>query len=231
MTTAAGLLSSLANASCGAYGVTVDQTIVFWNRAAERILGFPSQTVLGRRCYEVVAGIAPGALTPQCSKGCPSLHCLRAGLVPATSRLQVLCSSGERKWVNIMPMVVSGIFKNAPLLVHLFADQEGSEDFDEAKETLRDVLVAGGADILSDAPTAPEPPAEAPILTEREQEVLRLMALGWATPQIAVELGISRHTVRNHIRNLRKKLQASTKLEAVVTGIRLGILPVNSLSP
>ena len=147
------------------------------------------------------------------------------------SRLQVLCSSGERKWVNIMPMVVSGVFKNAPLLVHLFDDQEEPEDFDEAKETLRGALVAGGADILSDAPTTPAPPAETPVLTEREQEVLRLMALGWATPQIAVELGISRHTVRNHIRNLRQKLKASTKLEAVVTGIRLGILPVNSLSP
>ncbi len=229
--TATGLLSALANASCGAYGVTVDQTIIFWNRAAERILGYPSQEVLGRRCYEVVGGIAPGALAPQCVKGCPSIRYLRAGLVPAMSRLQVLCSSGERKWVNIMPMVVSGVFKNAPLLVHLFDDQAGSEDFDAAKATLRGALVAGGADIFSDAPTTPAPPAETPILTEREQEVLRLMALGWATPQIAVELGISRHTVRNHIRNLRKKLQASTKLEAVVTGIRLGILPVNSLSP
>ena len=228
---AAGLLSALANASCGAYGVTVDQTIIFWNRAAERILGFPSQEVLGRRCYEVVAGIAPGALTPQCLQGCPSLHYLRTGLVPAASRFQVLCSSGERKWVNIMPIVVTGAFKNAPFLVHLFDDQERSGDFDEAKETLRGALVAGGADILSAVPTTPAPPAKTPILTEREQEVLRLMALGWATPQIAAELGISRHTVRNHIRNLRQKLQASTKLEAVVTGIRLGILPVNSLSP
>ena len=113
--TAAGLLGALATATCGAYGVTVDQTIVFWNGAAERILGFSSREVLGRRCYEVVGGLAQGALTPQCLKGCPSIRYLRSGLVPATSRLRVLCSSGERKWVNVTPMVVAGIFKDAPL--------------------------------------------------------------------------------------------------------------------
>ena len=89
----------------------------------------------------------------------------------------------------------------------------------------------GGAEILSYNPPNPDPPPLTQTLTEREQEVLRLVALGWDTPRIAGELGISRHTVRNHIRNLRQKLQANTKLEAVVTGIRLGILPVSKLSP
>ena len=229
--TAAGLLGALATATCGAYGVTVDQTIVFWNGAAERILGFSSREVLGRRCYEVVGGLAQGALTPQCLKGCPSIRYLRSGLVPATSRLRVLCSSGERKWVNVTPMVVAGIFKDAPLLVHLFNDEGEAEDFKESQETLRDSLVAGGADILSYNSPSPNPPALSQTLTEREQEVLRLIALGWDTPKIAGELGISRHTVRNHIRNLRQKLKANTKLDAVVTGIRLGILPISRLSP
>ncbi len=229
--TAAGLLGALATATCGAYGVTVDQTIVFWNGAAERILGFSSREVLGRRCYEVVGGLAQGALTPQCLKGCPSIRYLRSGLVPATSRLRVLCSSGERKWVNVTPMVVAGIFKDAPLLVHLFDDDEEAENITESQETMRDSLLSGGAEILSYNPPSPNPPALSQTLTEREQEVLRLIALGWDTPKIAGELGISRHTVRNHIRNLRQKLKANTKLDAVVTGIRLGILPISRLSP
>ena len=228
--TAAGLLTALADAPCGAYGVTVDQTIVFWNRAAERILGHASQEVLGRRCYEVLGGLAPGALSPQCSQGCPSLRYMRAGLVPATSRLHVLCPNGKRKWVSITPMVVAGILQDGPLLLHLFDSDNETAEAETATDMLREALVAGGAEVVSDRPATPAPQEIAPSLTQREREVLRLVALGRETPQIAAELGISRHTVRNHVRNLRKKLKANTKLDAVVTGIRLGILPINSLS-
>ena len=63
-------------------------------------------------------------------------------------------------------------------------------------------------------------------LSRREMEVLRLVALGWDTRRIAARLGISRHTVRNHIRNLRNKLGASTKLDAVLRGLWLGIISV-----
>ncbi len=228
---AAGLFTALANASCAAYAVSVDQTIVFWNRAAERILGYTSEEVLGRRCYEVVNGRAPGALTEQCLKGCPSIRYLRAGLVPAASRLHVLCASGERKWVSVTPMVVAGILEDAPLLVHLFEDGSDAEDATSSIFALREAMTTGGADILSDHPASLPTQTEAPALTHRELDVLRLVALGWDTPRIAGELGISRHTVRNHIRNLRQKLGASTKLEAVVTGIRLGILPISGPSP
>ena len=61
-------------------------------------------------------------------------------------------------------------------------------------------------------------------LTEREREVLSYMALGWETRYIAEELGVSWYTARNHVRNIRGKLDASTRLEAVMTAMRLGII-------
>ena len=67
-------------------------------------------------------------------------------------------------------------------------------------------------------------------MSRRELEVLRLMALGWDTLRIAAQLGVSRHTVRNHIRNLCNKLGGSTKLNAVLRGISLGILSVGRSS-
>ncbi len=220
--TADSLFSVLATAPCGAYAVSIDQTIVFWNRAAERILGHSAEEVLGRRCYQVVAGTTASGLTPECLGGCPSIRYLRAGLVPAPVRLRVLCSSGERKWVTVTPMVIASVQGNAPLIVHLFDDS--AEYVDAASESVRDALASGGANIISDSPDAAEVPAEAPALSRRELEVLRLVARGWETSRIATELGISRHTVRNHIRNLRQRLNASTKLDAVMKGLRLGIL-------
>ena len=61
-------------------------------------------------------------------------------------------------------------------------------------------------------------------LSPRELDILRRMADGVDTSQIADEMGISTHTVLNHIRNLRRKLGARTRLEAVVIGFRSGLL-------
>ena len=61
-------------------------------------------------------------------------------------------------------------------------------------------------------------------LTAREIEVLRYLALGWDIANIAAEMGLSPHTVRNHSTNLRRKLDVRSSLEAVMAAIRLGVL-------
>ena len=58
-------------------------------------------------------------------------------------------------------------------------------------------------------------------LTRRELEVLRLLARPLSIQEISEKLAISQHTVRNHIRGVRTKLEARTQLEAVVIGIAL----------
>src|SRR5438105_5317027 len=61
-------------------------------------------------------------------------------------------------------------------------------------------------------------------LTPREKEVLRLMAEGIPSRQIAAEMGISYTTVRTHIRGLGSKLAVHSKLEAVVKARELGLI-------
>ena len=221
-----GLFKLLDFAPCGAYAMSVDQTIIFWNRGARRMLGFEPADVLGRKCFQVTAGLTVNGVTPVCRDGCPSVRYLRAGLVPAPARLHMLCSSGERKWITVIPMVVTGILSDGPLLVHLLDDRTDRETVDQFSGSVRDALVAGGADILPEHPEAPAAVDARPALTPREVEVLQMMALGWETPRIADELSISLHTVRNHIRNLRHKLGVTNKLDAVMAGMRLGILPL-----
>jgi DNA-binding NarL/FixJ family response regulator len=62
------------------------------------------------------------------------------------------------------------------------------------------------------------------LLSAREQEVLELLATGLDTAAIAEELGISLATVRWHVQHVLEKLDAHSKLEAVVQAGRLGLL-------
>ena len=61
-------------------------------------------------------------------------------------------------------------------------------------------------------------------LTPREKEVLRMMAEGMASRDIAKRLGISYTTVRTHIRSLGSKLAVHSKLEAIVKARELGLV-------
>lgn len=223
MTTQA-IFAALEEADVGAYAVSVDQTVVFWNRAAARILGHSADDVIGRRCYDVFAGVQPGVLTPSCLEGCPSIRALQTGQIPNAISMRMLSASGERKAVFLTPMVIAGAEQAVPLLVHVLDDGPEAATAEQSAESLRSELRDEGAEVISDHPAVPPGTADAVKLAPRELEVLRLVALGRGTQQIADELGISPHTVRNHVRHFRRKLDARTKLEAVLTAMRLGIL-------
>jgi DNA-binding NarL/FixJ family response regulator len=66
------------------------------------------------------------------------------------------------------------------------------------------------SDVLEEPHTHPELR-----LTPRQAEVLRLLERGRSTEQIAEDLGLSRETVRNHVRRLLRAIGASSRLEAV----------------
>jgi putative two-component system response regulator len=68
-------------------------------------------------------------------------------------------------------------------------------------------------------------------LTPREREILDLMAAGLVNKQIADRLGLTLNTVRNHAQNILSKLQSHSKLEAVATAVREGIVRYPEPSP
>ncbi|GAB2685450.1 response regulator [Thalassiella azotivora] len=70
-------------------------------------------------------------------------------------------------------------------------------------------------------------PVPVPRLTDRELEVLRLVARGMANRDIAAELFISENTVKNHVRNILEKLQLHSRMEAVVYAVREKILDLS----
>ena len=65
-----------------------------------------------------------------------------------------------------------------------------------------------------------------PRLTDREMEVLKLVAKGMNNRDIAKQLFISENTVKNHIRNILEKLQLHSRMEAVVYAVREKLLEI-----
>jgi two-component system NarL family response regulator len=65
-----------------------------------------------------------------------------------------------------------------------------------------------------------------PRLTDREMEVLKLVAKGLNNRDIAKQLFISENTVKNHIRNILEKLQLHSRMEAVVYAVREKLLEI-----
>ena len=75
--------------------------------------------------------------------------------------------------------------------------------------------------------TEEKPQMPAPRLTEREMEVLRLVAQGLNNRDIAAKLFISENTVKNHIRNILDKLHLHSRMEAVVYAVREKMIEIN----
>jgi NarL family two-component system response regulator LiaR len=74
---------------------------------------------------------------------------------------------------------------------------------------------------------ANRPPALGHDLTEREREVLALLAEGRSNQQIADKLVITPATVKFHTRSLRSKLYASSRTETVVVAMRNHLVPAS----
>lgn len=94
-----------------------------------------------------------------------------------------------------------------------------AEELTAAIHALSQGLIVGAPHLLF---KSEREPAERGPLTERELEVLGLLAQGLANKQIAVELGISEHTVKFHVSSIYTKLGVTNRTEAVRAGLRGG---------
>lgn len=94
-----------------------------------------------------------------------------------------------------------------------------AEELAAAVHALAQGLIVGTSTLLFE--TESEPLSHGP-LTERESEVLGLLAKGLANKQIALALSISEHTVKFHVSSIYAKLNVTNRTEAVREGLRGG---------
>jgi DNA-binding NarL/FixJ family response regulator len=96
-----------------------------------------------------------------------------------------------------------------------------SDELIAAVHALSQGLIVGTSMLLFESESEGEPLSHGP-LTDRESEVIGLLAKGLANKQIAVALGISEHTVKFHVSSIYTKLNVTNRTEAVREGLRGG---------
>ena len=72
-------------------------------------------------------------------------------------------------------------------------------------------------------PRSPRPELPHVSLTDRESEVLLRVAKGYTLPEIGVQLGLSRHTIADYVKQIYRKLNVSSRAEAALEAQRLGL--------
>ena len=131
-----------------------------------------------------------------------------------------VCDSIRKASPPTRVLLISGAGRMSPAAARA-AGASGfvSKDW-EAREVARAVRMVGSGMTVFE-PTAEQP---APMLSEREREVLDLIAVGSTNREIAEQLFLSPHTVKEHTSAVYRKLQARNRAEAVQRAQRIGLL-------
>src|ERR671911_1860266 len=195
------------------YVVGPDYTIVHWDQNMESLSGVLSEEALGKPCFETVMGESEGG-QPFCAHGCSVMHLAQEGRPVSSYEMKIRTRSGRKRWVSASNLTVKT--EEGPYLVHLLRDSQGTHD---ALEMARGLIQ------LSSKEDAPAPRRkDAPALTPRQLEVLKLLSEGRSVREIGKELYLSEATVRNHVRSLLQALGAHSQLEVLAKAREMGIL-------
>lgn len=189
-----------------AFAVDSKGRVVVWNSAAKKTFGYTKSEALGMQCWKLLSGRDVFG-NRFCCKGCPIMA--TAFSKKPINRFEIDFQTASR---GLKKISVSAIMLfNSPqkvLFVHLCQPEPDGHD-----NTLSDHTANR---------TAPTTHRKA--LTARETETLILLHKGMTIAEIAIAMGISTSTVRNHTQHILLKLQVHSRFEAVALGRKLGLI-------
>ncbi|MBP38860.1 MAG: hypothetical protein CL726_06040 [Chloroflexi bacterium] len=188
----------------GMFSVTREQKIKSWNTTAEKLFGYRRDQVLGKKCYEVLCANSSTSRV-KCGHGCDVVTNATKGRTTKDFDLECKTSEGEFRQINVSTILPSQVDESQDIF-HVFRDVTDRRQV-EIASTITDI---NGYRI--------------PQLTTREDQVLKLLAAGKSTNNIADILTIRPLTARNHISRLLTKLGCRSRLEAVALGTRAGLI-------
>jgi PAS domain S-box-containing protein len=214
---AAARLASIVESSQDAIiGKTLDGVITSWNSGAEQLYGYRPDEIIGRNICELIPRHRARELELVIERVARGEHVLPFETQRLTKDGKTLDMSVAISAIRDSSGTVTGASTVARDLTEIKALRR--RDLGDARRRQTEVSQEAARTMLS-----PQPGKGAD-LTPRELEVLVLMAQGLINKQVARVLSLSLNTVRNHSQHILYKLRAHSRLEAVATAVRDGII-------
>ena len=217
------LYEMLENTADGAFVIDEEQHIIFWSKAAQKILGYTPDEVLGQTCYNILRGCDDmGNIV--CHHDCHVVVSSLNGNRVSNYNVATRTKSGEMRWINVSILTfLPGPDPATPVVVHLFRDATQTKQNEQFIHQMFDAVERWQK---TTAPSAEEESDGSPFkaLTKREREVLSLLAQGHGTADIAESLSISAATVRNHVQSILHKLHVHSRVEAIAYAFDHGLV-------
>jgi PAS domain S-box-containing protein len=227
-----GYFDTLCNTADGVFIVDANMRILRWNKAAEKLLGHTEIDVMNRECHQVISGKSQTDKA-LCSQNCKIHGSVLKGAPQKNFDMLVQGKNGDPYWINVS--ILSPPEGEEPFVAHIVRDI--------TQEKIRGLALEQFlADLNTNTLTSTENPnikaafkngnralsqtsnKPASVLSDREIEVLTLLAEGLNTKSLAQKLNISHFTARNHIQNILVKLDLHSKAQAVSYAFKKGIL-------
>jgi len=187
-----------------------DRTIRYVNGKGETLLGASAHACIGVPCYELIHGLTERAET-HCGPDCSVVRMAQANREIEPALVQLPNPHGDPRWVLLLVCAVDGPDGRYPWLVHCALAMDSTHRIvDYIRRVASRSLPSGrGQDHA------------VPDLTERETQILDLLAGDLTLQTIATELNLSYVTVRNHVQHILRKLGVHSIMEAVAQHLTL----------
>jgi len=120
----------------GVYRLDAERRVVFWNRAAERITGYPESEILGKRCMDNLLRHVDGSGCELCLGGCPVSAAMKDRR-PREAEVYLHHKDGHRVQVSVKVIPLLGRGDEPTGAIEIFADRSDRAELLEEIESLR----------------------------------------------------------------------------------------------
>ncbi|MDP6606043.1 MAG: LuxR C-terminal-related transcriptional regulator [Dehalococcoidia bacterium] len=198
----------------GLFAVNLDQRISTWSEPATAMLGITESEAVGRRCFDVIGG-TDERNSRFCRDNCPVVSNARRGRGTKDFDVRVADRAGQPLLINVSTLLYSEPASEETMVLHLFRDVTAARRVERLASSVSEWFPSDEGQTTTCALTPP---------TERQLEIIRLLAAGEEAPEIAEILDVSPVTVRNHIQGAMERLGVRSRVQMIVAAARAGLL-------